>query len=159
VNASERAAGVVKALLLASNVDVGQLKSSFSVRLESQKKIFLLQLHPELTDKLGFRYNLYVRGPYSPDLARIYYDLEAVQPAQFRFSEDALAYIKEIASLKNPELVLLSTVFSVLEYANDVNQDTIVDTVRNLKPEYSSDEVKHALAKARELRKRFDLPV
>ena len=40
-------------------------KNSFDERLLSQKKIFLLQ---ELGVDIGYSYNWYIRGPYSPDL-------------------------------------------------------------------------------------------
>ena len=40
----------------------------FDGRKKFQKLLYLLQSHPFKKD-FGFRYNLYVRGPYSPDLA------------------------------------------------------------------------------------------
>ncbi|TLY10546.1 MAG: hypothetical protein E6K84_08805 [Thaumarchaeota archaeon] len=63
-------AGVVKALLALSGTDLEEIKRSFRQRIDAQKKIFLLQLHPRLSEYLGFAYNLYIHGPYSPTLAK-----------------------------------------------------------------------------------------
>ena len=43
---------------------------SFSDKVIAQKAVYLLQLKGV---KLGFNYNLYLRGPYSPELAREMY--------------------------------------------------------------------------------------
>lgn len=50
---------------------LGVNKDSFEGRLMSQKKVFLLQ---ELGINMGYSYNWYVHGPYSPDLTTYIYN-------------------------------------------------------------------------------------
>lgn len=55
--------------LVFQEMDIGI--GDFEKRLISQKKIYLLQ---ELGLNLGYSYNWYVRGPYSPDLTAYLYN-------------------------------------------------------------------------------------
>ena len=66
-------------------------KDSFDERLICQKKIYLLQ---SLGTDLGYTYNWYVRGPYSPALTTyIYANLDVL--ASSDFSDYKLAEIAE----------------------------------------------------------------
>ena len=66
-------------------------KDSFDERLICQKKIYLLQ---SLGTNLGYTYNWYVRGPYSPALTTyIYANLDVL--ASSDFSDYKLAEIAE----------------------------------------------------------------
>lgn len=65
----------VLALLLR---DIGNFDmSSFRGRLLFQKTIQLLQ---SFGIDCGYRYNWYLRGPYSPDLAKVGYELKDIMP-------------------------------------------------------------------------------
>ena len=56
-------------------------KENFDDRLICQKKIYLLQ---SLGTDLGYTYNWYVRGPYSPSLTNyIYNNLEVLSNSDF----------------------------------------------------------------------------
>lgn len=56
-------------------------KDSFDTRLLAQKKIYLLQ---SLGTNLGYEYNWYLRGPYSPSLSNyIYNNLEVLGSYDF----------------------------------------------------------------------------
>lgn len=56
-------------------------KSTFDERLICQKKIYLLQA---LGTNLGYSYNWYVRGPYSPELTNyIYNNLDVLSSNDF----------------------------------------------------------------------------
>lgn len=56
-------------------------KESFDDRLICQKKIYLLQ---SLGTELGYTYNWYVRGPYSPSLSNyVYNNLEVLSSNDF----------------------------------------------------------------------------
>ena len=66
-------------------------KDSFDERLICQKKIYLLQ---SLGTNLGYTYNWYVRGPYSPALTTyIYANLDVLTSSDF--SDYKLAKIAE----------------------------------------------------------------
>lgn len=58
--------------------DIGNFDmSSFRGRLLFQKTVQLLQ---SFGIDLGYRYNWYLRGPYSPDLAKVGFELKDVVP-------------------------------------------------------------------------------
>ncbi len=62
------------ALLLMVNNNIGDIEiDAFDKRLVLQKSIFLLQA---LGLPLGFNYNWYLRGPYSPELTQAAYGLQ-----------------------------------------------------------------------------------
>lgn len=60
---------------------LGISKESFDDRLKSQKKIYLLQ---SLGTNLGYDYNWYIHGPYSPTLADdIYNNIDVLSSTNF----------------------------------------------------------------------------
>ena len=156
---AELRASNLKALLELSGVDVSQVTRKFAIRLEAQKKVFLLQLHPSISDILGYSFNMYIRGPYFPALAGHYYDFDRVTSANVRLDDSARAYVTEISTLDNWSLELLATVFSVLEYGRGADRNSIIAGVKDLKPKYSGDEIERAIATARELTARYDLRI
>lgn len=157
VSATQSRASNLKALLQLSGVDASQIAKKFATRLESQKKVFLLQLHPSMSNLLGYSFNMYIRGPYSPTLAGAYYDLDKVTPANIRLDDSARTYVTEISALDNWKLELLATTFSVLEYGKGVHDDSIIARISDLKPKYSRDEIARAIVNAGELIARYDL--
>ena len=77
-------------LIIMNNIDIANgivfqkmeiSKESFEDRLICQKKIYLLQ---SLGTDLGYTYNWYVRGPYSPSLTNyVYNNLEVLSSNDF----------------------------------------------------------------------------
>lgn len=60
---------------------LGISKESFDDRLKSQKKVYLLQ---SLGTNLGYDYNWYIHGPYSPTLTDdIYNNIDVLSSADF----------------------------------------------------------------------------
>lgn len=149
----------LKALLELAGVDVSQITERFATRLESQKKVFLLQLHPSLSGFLGYSFSLYIRGPYSSALASAYYDLSNVNSTSLPLDDSARTYITEISALDNWKLELLATVFSVLEYGKGVDNSSIIARVKGLKSKYSREEIERSVALAREQTARYNLRV
>lgn len=78
---------------------MGVEKETFSERLLSQKKIFLLQ---ELGVDVGYSYNWYIRGPYSPDLTNyIYNNLDVLKGRDFSGYQLSSAVKTKIDSVNN----------------------------------------------------------
>jgi len=150
-------AGVVKTLLALSGTDLEEIKRSFRQRIDAQKKICLLQLHPRLSEYLGFAYNLYIHGPYSPTLARVYYELDSVEPAKLNLPERVKAYVDTISKMSTRQLELLATVISTIQYNPDEPDEVIVTQVSNLKPDYGDDEIRKSVKSAHSLRQKFSL--
>lgn len=76
-------------------------KESFDDRIICQKKIYLLQ---SLGTDLGYSYNWYLRGPYSPALANyVYLNVELLSNTNFdnyKISESATENIKRVNDLE-----------------------------------------------------------
>lgn len=75
-------------------------KETFEKRLVCQKKIYLLQ---GLGTDLGYNYNWYVRGPYSPSLTNyVYNNLDILSVSDFspyQLSQSAKSNIEKVNSL------------------------------------------------------------
>lgn len=78
--------GILKSV---GNFDPSAFKSSFNYRMILQKTIYLLQ---EFDLNIGYFYNWYIRGPYSPALTRDAYKMakrfEDLPPVKFVDPED-----------------------------------------------------------------------
>ena len=91
----------VLALLLDElGIGVAELQT-FRGRRCLQKAVYLVQ-HPPLNRDFGFRYNLYIRGPYSPELADAGYRIVAEQEGskqvrrQVKLKEDFASQLRDL---------------------------------------------------------------
>ena len=79
--------------------------STINERIALQKVVCLVQ---EAGLQLGYSYNWYMRGPYSPSLASDYYQIAADQKgidqdaAKFTLTAPARAAVKKVEGLLNP---------------------------------------------------------
>ena len=107
-------------------------KESFDDRLMSQKKVYLLQ---SLGTDLGYTYNWYVRGPYSPSLTNnIYNNLEVLLSSdfsQYHLSETAENNIEKVNSLINSWKV-------------DDNKTSLFAALMKQKPQFSEEQCDYA---------------
>jgi len=112
--------------------------SDFWSRFRIQKSIYLLQAmgYPGTSD---YRFNLYLRGPYSPDLAKDYYALEnegisirsRVSPAHI--SSDKLAVLKEALDQGEYFLEALVTLLSIVK-SEERDKTKAIEIAARLKP-------------------------
>ena len=133
---------------------LGVEKETFEDRLSAQKKIYLLQ---RLGIDLGYSYNWYVHGPYSPELTNyLYNNLEMLKQYDFSLymlSEGANSAIEKIKKLENDKTEVLSSsdwlelLASYLylyraEYDESITKDQLI----KLKPKFCISQVDHAVA-------------
>ena len=137
---------------------MGISKETFDDRLVCQKKIYLLQ---SLGTDLGYTYNWYVRGPYSPALTNYVYnnidvlsynDLSGYKLSQI--AETNVNAVNGLANKKPEELSLVSwyeLLASLLYIYNNregwgiSNTDkSLFDELINHKPQYSDEQCKMA---------------
>ena len=89
---------------------MGISKDTFDHRLICQKKIYLLQ---SLGTDMGYSYNWYVRGPYSPALTTYVYNnldvLSAISFSEYKLNSSAEANIDKVNGLSNTKPEDLST--------------------------------------------------
>lgn len=96
---------------------LGISKDTFDDRLLSQKKMFLLQ---EMGVNLGYTYNWYVHGPYSPDLTTyIFQKLDVLKEedfSEYRFSEPVQGKVDTVNAFatKKPELLSVCAWYELL---------------------------------------------
>ena len=146
-------AGVFNALGL--KIDI----SKFPKRLRIQKIVYMLQLHPEFKKYLNFNFNIYLRGPYSPELAEAYYNLpDKREIPEIHLSREALEYGKEIANIKSDDLEIMATLIEAIKInKGSINDDELVELVSNLKPWHSREKIASTLKKAYTLAKKHNI--
>jgi len=116
--------------------------SDFWSRFRIQKSIYLLQTigYPGTS---GYRFNLYLRGPYSPDLAKDYYALEdegisfksRVSPASI--PSDKLAVLREALGRGEYFLEALVTLLSIVK-SEERDKTKAIEIAARLKPNRAS---------------------
>ncbi len=138
-------------------------KENFDDRLICQKKIYLLQ---SLGTDLGYTYNWYVRGPYSPSLTNyIYNNLEVLSNSDFSnhklsmTAETNIDRVNGLVDLKG-DFVIASwyeLLASLLYIHNNrgswkIGEDDkdLFEALINQKPQYNEEQCSHALNVLRE---------
>lgn len=126
-------------------------KETFEDRLICQKKIYLLQ---ELGINLGYSYNWYIRGPYSPDLTSyVYNKLDVLSDYDFSghsLSAKANERVQKVNNLANVTPKTLSQaswyelLASVLYLQKKRKTDDLFETLIRYKPQYNQEEFKVA---------------
>ena len=133
-------------------------KDSFDDRLICQKKIYLLQ---SLGTDLGYTYNWYVHGPYSPSLTNyVYNNLEVLSSNDFsgyNLSTSAEKNIKVVNSLLEDRrsdfeiaswyevLASLLYIFNNREsWKIDSEEKTLYHTLTEQKPKYNEEQCEYA---------------
>jgi len=136
--------------------------STFEDRLRLQKIVYIAK---HFGIDLGYSYNLYLRGPYSPELARDYYTLyEQFRGELPRVPPDVLdnlvnnrnfsRFINVMSNYySNPRMLeLIATLLMLMDkYSlspSDLTKDTkiaLVNTVHAMKPYFSKQEIAKVL--------------
>ena len=112
---------------------------SFNGRKRIQKVIYLLkaQGHPFAS---SYRFNLYLRGPYSPDLTKDYYDLmeQKIDPSLVTIPDDMIMVVREAIEEGDAFLESVATIHSIYKTnAPAADKSTVIRIARNLKSQLS----------------------
>lgn len=133
-------------------------KDSFDDRLICQKKIYLLQ---SLGTNLGYTYNWYVRGPYSPTLTSyIYANLDVLASNDFsdyklaKMAENNIQCVNNLEKRKRADFTTASwyeLLASLLYIYNnkeswkiDDQAHTLFLTLIKYKPQYNEEQCQYA---------------
>lgn len=141
---------------------LGISKDTFDERLLSQKKVFLLQ---ELGVDMGYSYNWYVRGPYSPDLANyIFNNLDILKEQDlsgYQLSEESCQKIESVNNLASKKPVTINSLASWYELLASVlfihklwhkNEDDVFACLKQYKPQYTQEQFDAAVSELKALR-------
>jgi len=132
----KNAAYLVKVLKkLGVELDLLAIRSSFEERLYIQKLVYMLKLNPEFRKYLEFaKYSMYLYGPYSPELANVYYNMPKNVPEyEVVISSNALEYGREIVKMSPEDLEIAATLVEILKTNPNITEDAAVRRVHELK--------------------------
>ena len=131
---------------------LGISKDTFDDRLLSQKKMFLLQ---ELGVNLGYTYNWYVHGPYSPDLTTyIFHKLDVLKEqdfSEYRFSEAVQGKVNTVNALaaKKPDALSMCSWYellaSVLYIKTKWKKEDVFASLVKHKPKFTKEQFEAAV--------------
>jgi len=130
-------AGILKRLaeVTGRKFDAGDFWSRFRI----QKAVYLLQASG-YPSRSQYRFNLYLRGPYSPDLAKDYYDIDGWAPDARGLVPSAdipdknLSIVRDAIGKGEYFLEALVTLHSVIE-TEGKDREGAFEVARRLKPE------------------------
>jgi uncharacterized protein YwgA len=110
---------------------------SFAGRLRIQKAIYLLRSmgHPVARH---YSYNMYLRGPYSPQLTQDYYRLMEtdVRPSDVEIDPDMLSVVNDAVGMGDSFLEAVATVHSIYKTNAPMgNREDILRMARSIKPQ------------------------
>jgi len=127
-------------------------KDLFEHRLIAQKLVYLLKLKGI---EFAYPFRLYVRGPYSPDLAREYYQhadefsrcetASTLSPAE----ADSVAELTALFD-KSPSLLEIGATYGYLAYEMHQPPQQAYRTVRRMKSFYSSEQIVKGVNRAKQ---------
>ncbi len=127
-------------------------KNRFEHRLIAQKLIYLLKLKGVA---FCYSFHLYVRGPYSPDLAREYYqhadEFSRCETESTLFSAEADA-VAGLTSLfdKSPSLLEIGATYGYLAYELHHPPEQAYRTVRRMKSFYPGEQIVKGVNRAKQ---------
>jgi hypothetical protein len=122
----------------------------------------LVYLFPNFGIDLKFRYNWYIHGPYSPDLADILFDIVQGEPVSpEHLSDKELSRARRLAEflgddVSSPDrLELLASIAFLADQVGGLSQgaeNEIISFLKKTKPYFTEDEIQQAIQRARRLK-------
>lgn len=117
----------------------------FEYRFKLQKFVFLLRSYGL---NLGYPFSLYIKGPYSPELARDAFQIEDWDKIQLRKFEDTQQeaqfenFMNFLQSKKDDEgwLECSSTILLLRESNPSSKKDELIGSLLHIKPKFSEQE-------------------
>jgi len=115
----------------------------FDSRLKLQKYVYLGRY---FSLPFNYSYNLYIRGPYSPDLAKDYYSLDDVEASLVRLPRRFV----ELVRGKNVEwLEYATTLLMISKRYPNIGDNLIIKLVKSSKPYAEENELREILDELR----------
>lgn len=111
---------------------VSETEAGFRQRLRLQKAAYLLS-RMGVKPFSEFEFNIYLRGPYSPDLAKAYYS-GADEYEEPEISQDKLELLKWFMSHEDRWLEIASGILSIQERYRGIGRKGLLTLLRMSKP-------------------------
>ncbi len=134
---------------------------TFEDRLRMQKLVYMLQLNKHLNAFLGYDFNMYLAGPYSPELADAYYYIERndIEGEPIHIDQEAKEYARYIDSLSSELLELIATLIELIRRYGTRDPDKLTWYIKGIKPHYRKKDVKRALSILERLEEDFGIEI
>lgn len=157
VNKTDDKVSTMKSVLKTVGLDLGV--DNFGDRLKTQKVVYLLRLNPEFRKQLPYGYSMYLHGPYSPELASVYYNSsKKIRSKKVKVSFKSLEYGKKIASLSNRELELIATLNETMRVnKGKIRSSEAIELVCGIKSQFNKSEVSRAFEYLKTLKTNYGL--
>jgi len=138
-----------KLLIYLKELNIKPELKSFENRLIIQKTACLLKM---LGFDIKYKFSMYVRGPYSPDLTKELYknDLNNFQGEVSKKEKEKLKKFKEITEM-NPKYLELMTTYAFLEKEEGYNEIEAKIKLKQIKSFYSDHLIAIGISKTKEL--------
>lgn len=126
---------------------------NFEDKLVIQKTVCLLEM---LGFDMGYKFSIYVRGPYSPDLTKdIYQNQRIVESLKTDYSvtkqeNDLIVKVKETSDNLDFALLEIMTTFEFLRKSGLTTREA-TEKLKKLKPFYSEVKIAIGISRAKEL--------
>lgn len=108
-------------------------ESAFNDRLRMQKAVYLLK-HLGVEPFKSYSFSMYLRGPYSSQLAKDYYALSGVAPVSPPVEPDKLGTLTWFLGHNSNWLEVASSILSIKEKYGNLPKGETYDTLRMSKP-------------------------
>ncbi|MEM0287529.1 MAG: hypothetical protein QXG05_05070 [Nitrososphaerota archaeon] len=149
---------IVGSILQYLGIDIKQVKANFDSRLRVQKVIYLLMLHRDFKGMLGFGFNFYLRGPYSSDLAHVYFSLsEDKDYPLLKLPKGAMEYLNYIKDFELKDLELVASTIEVIKWSPGAKKKDVIKRVAELKPGFEKTIIERAYQEAQSMKEKFNL--
>jgi len=124
-------------------------KSGFDSRLRLQKYVFLAET---LGINIGYKFNLYLYGPYSIGLAKAYYNItkdEIDASSNLHDTFDTDTFLSLIADKDSMWLEAAATLKSIYEFNSGITEENLIDHVNSIKPKFKKEYLIQVLTEVR----------
>lgn len=113
----------------------------FDARLKLQKYVYLAR---KFGLNLDYNYNLYIHGPYSPELAKEYYALGNIKGIKVDLDE---RFVDLIKGKSEQWLELAATIVMVFERYSNISDEMVIELVKSSKPFATEKELREIIKK------------
>jgi len=127
------------------------IASSFVSRLKIQKAVFLLK-HLGVEAFNSYNFQLYLRGPYSPNLASDYYNLQGIKAIPLDLDRQKTELLKWFTSHDVEWLEVASSIIEIKDRYPDLKNGSLYSLLRLSKPWVTEDAFKNTLKELRKQR-------
>lgn len=107
--------------------------SAFETRLKLQKAVFLLN-HLRVAPFTEYYFSMYVNGPYSPALAKEYYDLKGARASSVKLDPGIEPVLKWFSARDQKWLEVASSILSIKERNKGVKREDVYSVLTMSKP-------------------------